>query len=53
MIQSFKHKALRRLFERDDRSGIRPDLLDDVEDIPGRLNQAMTAQARVRDLARA
>ena len=45
MIRSFKHRGLKRLFERDDRSGIRPDLLDDVEDILGRLNQATSPQA--------
>ena len=45
MIASFKHRGLKRLFERDDRSGIRPDLLDNVEDILARLNQATTPQA--------
>ena len=45
MIRSFKHRGLKRLFERDDRSGIRPDLLVDVEDILGRLDQATTPQA--------
>jgi len=45
MIRSFKHRGLKRLFERDDRSGIRPDLLDNVEDILARLNQATTTQA--------
>lgn len=45
MIRSFKQRGLKRLFERDDRSGIRPDLLEDVEDILGRLNQATTPQA--------
>ena len=45
IIRSFKHRGLKRLFERDDRTGIRPDLLDDVEDILGRLNQATTPQA--------
>jgi toxin HigB-1 len=45
MIRSFKRRGLKRLFERDDRSGIRPDLLDDIEDILGRLNQATTPQA--------
>jgi len=45
MIKSFKHRGLKRLYERDDRSGIRPDLVDDVEDILGRLNQATTPQA--------
>lgn len=45
MIRSFKHRGLKRLFERGDRSGIRSDLLEDVEDILGRLDQATTAQA--------
>ncbi len=45
MIRSFKHRGLKQLFERGDRSGIRPDLLDDVEDILGRLNQASAPQA--------
>ena len=33
MIRSFKHRGLKRLFERDDRSGIRPDLVDTVQEI--------------------
>lgn len=45
MISSFKHRGLKRLFEHDDRSGIRPDLVENVEDILGRLNQATTPQA--------
>jgi proteic killer suppression protein len=45
MIRSFKHRGLKRLYERDDRSGIRPDLLEAVEDILGRLDQAATPQA--------
>ena len=45
MIRSFKHRGLKRLHERDDRSGIRPDLLEGVEDILGRLDQAATPQA--------
>ena len=45
MIRSFKHRGLKRLLERDDRSGIRPDLLEDVEDILARLDQATTPQA--------
>ena len=44
MIRSFKHRGLKRFFELDDRSGIRPDLRDDVGDILGRLNQATTPQ---------
>jgi proteic killer suppression protein len=45
MIRSFQHRGLKRLYERDDRSGIRPDLLDVVEDILARLNVATTPQA--------
>lgn len=45
MIRSFRHRGLKRLFERDDRSGIRPDLLENVEDILARLDQAATPQA--------
>jgi toxin HigB-1 len=45
MIRSFKHRGLRRLYERGDRSGIRPDLLDTVEDILDRLDEAETPQA--------
>ena len=44
MIRSFKHRGLKRLYERGDRSGIRPDLLDTVEDIMARLDQATTPQ---------
>ena len=44
MIQSFKHRGLKRLYERGDRSGIRPDLVDTVEDILARLDQATTPQ---------
>ena len=45
MIRSFKHRGLKRLFERGDRSGIRPDLLANVEDILARLDEAVTPQA--------
>jgi proteic killer suppression protein len=45
MIRSFKHRGLKRLYERDDRSGIRPDLLDTVEDILARLDEAEMPQA--------
>jgi proteic killer suppression protein len=45
MIRSFKHRALKRLYERDERRGIRPDLLELVEDILARLDQADTPQA--------
>ena len=45
MIRSFKHRGLKRLYERGDRSGIRPDLLERVEDILGRLDVATMPQA--------
>ncbi len=45
MIRSFKHRGLKRLYERDDRSGIRPDLVDTVERILTVLDSATTAQA--------
>ncbi len=45
MVRSFKHRGLRRLYERGDRSGIRPDLVDTVEDILARLDGAATPQA--------
>lgn len=45
MIRSFKHRGLKRLYERADRSGIRPDLLEMVEDILARLDEADTPQA--------
>jgi len=45
VIRSFKHRGLKRLYERGDRSGIRTDLLDAVEDILARLDEAETSQA--------
>jgi proteic killer suppression protein len=45
VIRSFKHRGLKRLYERDDRSGIRPDLVDTIEDILARLDEAETPQA--------
>jgi proteic killer suppression protein len=45
MIRSFKHRGLKRLYERGQRGGIRPDLLDTVEDILARLDEAETPQA--------
>lgn len=44
MIRTFKHRGLKRLYERGDRSGIRPDLLEMVEDILARLDEADTPQ---------
>ena len=45
MIRSFKHRGLKRLYERGDRSGIRPDLWDTVERILTALDAAATPQA--------
>ncbi len=45
MIRSFKHRGLTRLYERGDRSGIRPDLLEIVERILTVLDAAATPQA--------
>jgi proteic killer suppression protein len=45
MIRSFKDRRLKRLFERGEQRGIRPDLLGDVEDILARLDHAITPQA--------
>lgn len=45
MIKSFKHRGLKRLYERQDRSGIRTDLLDVVERILTVLDTATTPQA--------
>jgi proteic killer suppression protein len=33
MIRSFRHRGLKRLYESDDRSGIRPDLVDTIQEI--------------------
>jgi toxin HigB-1 len=45
MIRSFKHRGLKRLYERDDRGGIRPDILETVERIMTVLDTATTPQA--------
>ena len=45
MIRSFKHRGLKRLYERGDRSGIRPDLLDTVQEILTVLDAAAGPQA--------
>ena len=42
MIGSFKHRGLKRLYERDYRSGIRPDLVDTVQEILTVLDDAAT-----------
>ncbi len=40
MIESFRHKGLRRLYEKDDRSGIRSDLVEKVQKILSALEAA-------------
>ena len=42
MIVGFRHKGLKKLFEKNDASGIRPDLLDRVRTILAQLNEAQT-----------
>jgi proteic killer suppression protein len=44
MIRSFKHRGLKRLYERGDRSGIRPDLVDTVQEILTVLDDATSPQ---------
>ena len=44
MIVRFRHKGLKRLFERDDASGVRPDLLDKIRTILSQLDQAETIE---------
>jgi proteic killer suppression protein len=45
VIRRFKHRGPKRLYERGDRGGIGPNLLDTVEDILVRLDEAETPQA--------
>jgi toxin HigB-1 len=40
VIESIKHKGLKRLYEKHDRSGIRPDLVDKVRKILSALEAA-------------
>ena len=54
MIRSFKHRGLKRLYEHGDRSGIRPDLLENVEDILARrtkMAETKIAQAEAQAVA--
>lgn len=44
MIKSFKHKGLKRLHERDDRSGLRQDLVEMIQDILTVLDEAANPQ---------
>ena len=40
MIETFKHKGLRRLYEKNDRSGIRSDLVEKAQKILSALDAA-------------
>ena len=40
MIRNFRHRGLKRLYERGDFSQVRPDLLDRIRSILGRLDTA-------------
>jgi toxin HigB-1 len=42
MIRSFKHRGLKRFYERDDHSGIRPDFADTIQEILTVLDEAAT-----------
>lgn len=44
MICSFQHRGLKRLYERGDTSGIRPDLLDKVRTILEHLDAAQSVE---------
>ena len=44
MIVGFRHKGLKRLFEKNDAGGIRPDLLDKVRTILIQLDEAATIE---------
>lgn len=44
MIESFKHKGLKRLFEEDDRSRLPPDMADRITRIISLLDVASTIQ---------
>jgi toxin HigB-1 len=44
VIKNFRHRGLRQLYERGDRSGIRPDMVARVERILQRLDQISTPE---------
>lgn len=45
MTRDNLHRGLKRLYEDDDRRGIRPELVEAAEDILGRLDRADTARS--------
>ncbi|HEY2758521.1 MAG TPA: type II toxin-antitoxin system RelE/ParE family toxin [Pseudolabrys sp.] len=44
MIRTIRHRGLRRLYEDDDRSKLRPDLVDKIGLMLGRLDAAVTIE---------
>lgn len=48
MIESFRHKGLRRLFEADDRSKLPPDMVERIRDILATLDAATTIEGMNR-----
>jgi len=44
MIRGFKHRGLKRLYERDDRRGMRPDFADTIQEILTVLDEAAVPQ---------
>jgi proteic killer suppression protein len=48
MIESFRHKGLRRLFESDDRRQLRPDLVERIRVVLGALDAANTIEVMNR-----
>ena len=48
MVESFRHRGLKRLYERGDRSQVHPAFVDKIERILARLDQA--TEARDMDL---
>jgi len=45
MIRSFKHRGLKRLYEHNDSSGVRPDLVETIEEVLTVLDEAAMPQA--------
>ena len=44
MIKSFRHRGLKRLYERGDTAQVRPDMLDKIENILARLDVAVAPE---------
>ena len=44
MIETFKHRGLKRLYEKGDRSGVRADMADKIENILTLLDEAKSVE---------